>query len=489
MDILWLQRDLGLYVVNLFDTFHASRALGYPQKSLAYLLKTFANVDAAKQYQMADWRTRPLPEEMFNYARSDTHYLLYIFDNLRNALIDRGRSPESGETLIETVMNKSKEVSLQRYERSLYDFDRGLGPGGWYHMLCRTPALFTREQFAVFRAVHQWRDGVARHEDESVQTVMPKHVLYNIARETPMDIPSLLGCSHPMSLLFQKRKGELLGVIKSAKVLGANGPDMKELMYKIDTMLDQSAIRTRAADIPSANSVRIDIKPLRSVEQNQTSLPLRSNSSTFWGPDMSNTRLATPLIDHQCHSLALPLPPLTAEVFEKTGTTSQVRKAETGSSLDGPIDSPSVNGHVSNRSEIFILKDDSGPRKRKATNHTEDPAVPPVNGDTEAAPQEEADDLPDNNTESERKRAKDERKAEKKRLKKTKTDEADHDDDAVAAFDYANAPSILHAKRTGPVGTASPHLGFNPYAKSMDAPKGMRKTKKEIPGKSHTFTS
>ena len=28
MDILWLQRDLGLYVVSLFDTFHASRALG-----------------------------------------------------------------------------------------------------------------------------------------------------------------------------------------------------------------------------------------------------------------------------------------------------------------------------------------------------------------------------------------------------------------------------------------------------------------------------
>ena len=26
-DIQWLQRDFGVYVVNLFDTFHASRAL------------------------------------------------------------------------------------------------------------------------------------------------------------------------------------------------------------------------------------------------------------------------------------------------------------------------------------------------------------------------------------------------------------------------------------------------------------------------------
>ena len=58
MDIVWLQRDLGLYVVGLFDTFHAARALGYPQASLAYLLARFVHFDAAKQYQMADWRVR-----------------------------------------------------------------------------------------------------------------------------------------------------------------------------------------------------------------------------------------------------------------------------------------------------------------------------------------------------------------------------------------------------------------------------------------------
>lgn len=58
MDIVWLQRDLGLYVVGLFDTYHASRVLGYPGGSLAYLLKRFVNFDADKKYQMADWRIR-----------------------------------------------------------------------------------------------------------------------------------------------------------------------------------------------------------------------------------------------------------------------------------------------------------------------------------------------------------------------------------------------------------------------------------------------
>lgn len=58
MDIIWLQRDLGLYVVGLFDTYHASSSLGYPQRSLAYLLKSFVDFDADKKYQMADWRIR-----------------------------------------------------------------------------------------------------------------------------------------------------------------------------------------------------------------------------------------------------------------------------------------------------------------------------------------------------------------------------------------------------------------------------------------------
>ena len=40
-------------------------------------------MDADKQYQLADWRLRPLTEEMAKYAREDTHYLLYTYDRVR----------------------------------------------------------------------------------------------------------------------------------------------------------------------------------------------------------------------------------------------------------------------------------------------------------------------------------------------------------------------------------------------------------------------
>lgn len=46
-------------------------------------------VVANKQHQLADWRLRPLPQELIDYARSDTHYLLYIFDKLRNEILTK----------------------------------------------------------------------------------------------------------------------------------------------------------------------------------------------------------------------------------------------------------------------------------------------------------------------------------------------------------------------------------------------------------------
>lgn len=58
MDMIWLQRDLGLYVNGLFDTYFACEMLAYPGRSLAYLLSTFAGFNADKQYQLADWRMR-----------------------------------------------------------------------------------------------------------------------------------------------------------------------------------------------------------------------------------------------------------------------------------------------------------------------------------------------------------------------------------------------------------------------------------------------
>ena len=57
-DVEWLQKDFGLYLVNMFDTHQAARELNLPALSLAFLLKSYCDIDANKQFQLADWRIR-----------------------------------------------------------------------------------------------------------------------------------------------------------------------------------------------------------------------------------------------------------------------------------------------------------------------------------------------------------------------------------------------------------------------------------------------
>ncbi|WP_374759170.1 hypothetical protein, partial [Salmonella enterica] len=61
-------------------------------------------------------RCSPLPEEMLYYARSDTHYLLYIYDKVRNELVMKSDRGNPGTEYIETALQKSKVQSLSRYE-------------------------------------------------------------------------------------------------------------------------------------------------------------------------------------------------------------------------------------------------------------------------------------------------------------------------------------------------------------------------------------
>ena len=78
-DVDWLQRDFSLYLRNVFDTHQAGKLLGLPRLSLAFLLSSYCSLEVDKQFQLADWRIRPLPADMIYYARQDTRYLIYLY--------------------------------------------------------------------------------------------------------------------------------------------------------------------------------------------------------------------------------------------------------------------------------------------------------------------------------------------------------------------------------------------------------------------------
>lgn len=49
-DVNWLQRDFGLYPINMFDTGQAARVLGLRGFGLAFLLQNYCAVMADKKY-------------------------------------------------------------------------------------------------------------------------------------------------------------------------------------------------------------------------------------------------------------------------------------------------------------------------------------------------------------------------------------------------------------------------------------------------------
>lgn len=503
MDIVWLQRDLGLYVVGLFDTYHAARALGYPGASLAYLLERFVKFQAQKQYQLADWRVRPLTHELFEYARADTHFLLYIFDNMRNELVERSDMSRPETNKVMDVLKKSKETALQRYEHPIYDSELGQGGSGWYRLVSRTPVQFTPQQFAVFKAVHKWRDDVAREEDDSPIFIMPNHALFSIAKEMPKDKAALFTVIVHVSHILKQRVDELVDVVQKAKASGFNGPDLYVTLQRIENMKKaERESRYEPTPVPLAVTPAAPLPPAAIIKQSAAPISLdistlRTSASQFWGGlapkdhDMPLSPVSMPDI-----SFAVPLPPLTADAFADSNTSTSPAAPAPPPKFVAKEDRPAED----TRTDIFVVKQLGG-RKRKVAEALASPsATTPTTSTADPMLDDEIMLEEDEHTARRREKAarKEARRAEKetKRAEKRAAQEA-LDDEDEQPFDYANAPSVLHANtpsgdkkdKKGKKEKKKKKANFNPYAKLADVPKGLPPVQKESAGRSKTFQS
>jgi len=472
MDIIWLQRDLGLYVVGMFDTYHASSALNYRKKSLKFLLEKFVNLQVDKRYQMADWRVRPLPSSMFDYARSDTHYLLYIYDHLRNELIQNS-TPENN--LIDYVLEQSKAEALQRYERPVYDAETGQGPGGWYDYLSRNPAVLSREQFAVFKAVHQWRDQVARQEDEGVQCVLPKHVLFKIAQVMPLDLGTLFRTLSPVTPIVKARASDLLEVIKAAKIAGANGPEWRDVVRPKPTKQAP----------PTPDGVHIE-QGLLTPPGPKEGFPTASRCevSQFWGAVLDQREPPTPpeysaVACAEALRLSLPLPPMpmtVSEARDKLGGSTTTKPAPTPTPA-APVETPKDKDN----NDIFTVKEIGGARKRKIAQADK--------GETSQSAGSDGDESPDSDPEEQPSKKQRQKKKDTSSTQERPKSQGKGRDQDTTPFDYTTAESVLHAQPSETAGgpPSKTSMPFNPYAKALDAPQALRKPKKETSGKTFTF--
>jgi exosome complex exonuclease RRP6 len=439
---------------------------------------------------------------MFFYARADTHFLLYIYDNMRNELIDKTNPDIPDENRMEMVLQKSKEVSLLRYERQIYNTESGRGPGGWYPLLVKTPALFNTEQFAVFRAVHEWRDQIARADDDSTAFVMPNYVIFSIAKVFPTDLVALLGIARPISHSVKSRAGELLNLIKTAKAKGKDGPSM------MDVLRPDSLGAAAKANIPSlaakSKSKSPPSEPLVAVVDGGD---LRSASSTFWGGAFGSSIWDESTLTKPGEELrlAVPLPQLSLNIFQSPNDPfSQQASSPAATTLPIQPSKPTPKPD-----EPFVLKRGakrksdaiSGPEPESEAEEEQDEEDSEYDisfsGPSDATAIQKAPKVSKSGplTKKEKKKLKKQRQREEKAATETSrpTSDAVEDEDEEEPFDYSKAESVLHAKRKndggGEGGKKKKQKPFDPYTKSENAPKGMRRAQTERAGKSHTFKS
>jgi ribonuclease D len=252
--------------VNLFDTFHASKVLEKERHSFAHLLEHYCGVTTDKKYQLADWRIRPLTPEMLRYAQCDTHYLLYIYDLMRNELL--GRESMGENSPIEEVLGRSALTSLKRYEKYIYDIETGEGSGGWKNVIKKCNIPLNDMNIAVFRALHSWRDHIARKEDESTRFVIPNHMLLNLSRFMPVTAKDvIIGCS-PTPALVRLYAKELATIIEQA-MAGA-----RSIKGVSDTIFHSPSLSVNVQQAPSS---RKSSEPLK----NRVTTTFVTQSSLF----------------------------------------------------------------------------------------------------------------------------------------------------------------------------------------------------------------
>lgn len=176
-DLICLRRDFNFQFVNLFDTMHAARVLGYPYVGLDNLLAEKFQFEMDKRHQKADWAVRPLTPAQLDYARLDTHFLFDLRDVLEAELKEKDRL----------------QIALEDFARAAnVDIPKEKLNGTSWRRFSMRKDVSLRE-LTVLSELCISRDRIAERMNRPVFKVISDSVLLDIARNLPEKDVDLAG--------------------------------------------------------------------------------------------------------------------------------------------------------------------------------------------------------------------------------------------------------------------------------------------------------
>lgn len=190
-DLRCLKRDFGFQVINLFDTRTALRTLGRERTGLGDVLADEFGVKINKRWQRANWGQRPLPDELLDYARMDTHYLLQLRDRLAHTLKENNRWEEAAEECKRLTMLNANEIEPRENR---------------FWKIQGAHKLKPRET-AVLQEVADFREQQAKRLNRPHFKVMADKTLFEIALTQPKTL-DMLSTVHGMTKNQVRRFGK-----------------------------------------------------------------------------------------------------------------------------------------------------------------------------------------------------------------------------------------------------------------------------------------
>lgn len=85
--------------------------------------------------------------------------------------------------------------------------------------LRKTRRQLNNRQLYAFTHLYKWRDAMAREKDESLNYILPSHMLLMISEALPKEMTGILSCCDPVPPLVQNNLGDLHRIILQARDL------------------------------------------------------------------------------------------------------------------------------------------------------------------------------------------------------------------------------------------------------------------------------
>lgn len=448
---------------------------------------------------------------MMFYARSDTHYLLYIYDRVRNDLIAASDRSNPETDLIRRALEKSKDVSLYRHEHPEFNDKTGEGSRGWYGYILKHGHLsLDAEQFAVFRAIWKWRDVAGRREDENPNFILGSHTVVQIARVNPPDMKalhSLLPLSPPIA---RSCLNEIWGQIQAAKSEG--GPSLLHFLtsqtsdslkkngvpkgVKQTTILPEiddetgaeRLVRSQLFGDMAISSRWEESKKIRDTKDDRVPFPWQRFVQESSGANaVDNTKPEGDTVETEVTAAAETTDP-DAEAMEEADQEFTLKRGK--KRKVAPIEEDSTSSEEAESDE----DSDDEPMQDADSGMLSIETDQPKQSKNKKARKAERR-AREKQIENERAQKKAERKVlkaqKKEQERKEKSEKKDKDQKKFAAvpFDYSTASSVINASRGGgEEQKKKKEKAFNPYAKSAEeGVKGARKAPPIRGEKSATF--